>query len=473
MEISFHLPSLPIPRFTESMLQQPLKILKEISDRNRIRFEQGNETRAFKNRKEDLIQKLKNRNNINQSFEKATDVSGRERLMLSIYMDHLSLQGRQNWLPDFDDTIARSILGNDGRKWHSGRRRQVSLLFFSHFDNVAALPFLCDRLIESYSDNVFNEFEKARPWHEHRKLIFNSNGPENVASQLCNEENIQSLMSRYAIPDKGRFAEKLRQYALLNKVKKAPLGVASSVFEQIENLKDQRVSNGLLLGTAALKILIHRVINESSGKWPGEWSAWITRLGCDPRHSRSSAIMSKWWNWATENELQIAQRGANERTLYFFIDFLKNSLIDTPNSRQFDLRSKFLLSLLESDKIYRARMVLSSNAFQQLPKQLREPISVAQLRGAVDQTSMICLSCKDDLYIIEGTHNFRLRVFHRLFPIRSFWDYPSEYYQNQDLRISPNNCPVSLVHGHSGNWVFKFFNEIRNKFHIEWNDVTI
>jgi hypothetical protein len=473
MDISFHFPSLPIPRLTDAMLQQPLKILKEISDCNRIRFEGGYETKFFKNRKEELIQKLKNRNNTNQSFEKATDVSYRERLLLSIYLYHLSLQGRQNWLPDFDNTIAMSILGNDGRKWRSGRRRQASLLFFSHFDNVTALPFLCDRLIESYSDNVFNEFEKTRPWHEGRKLIFNSNGPENVASQLRNEENIQSLMSRYAIPDKGRFAEKLRQYSLLNKVKKAPLGVASSIFEQIENLKDQRVSNGLLLGAAALQILIHRVIHESRGKWPGEWSAWITRLGCDPRHSRSSAMMSKWWNWATDHELKLAQQGVTGLTLRFFIEFLKSSLANTPNAKQFALRSRFLLGLDEADKIIDARMVLNSNAFYELPSQYREPRTVAKLRGANDHTSIICLRCKDDLFIIQGTHNFRLRLFHRQFPISSFWDSPSEYYQNKALRVSPSNCPVSLVNDSSGNWVNKFFNEIREKFHIEWNDVTI
>lgn len=473
MIINFVLPDLPTPRLTEAILRGPSKTLTEISDRNRLRFKQGNETGAFRNRKDELIRQLKNRNNTVKSFDQATDVLGRERLLLSIYMDHLGQQGRQNWLPDFDNKIAKSILGDDGRSWHGGRRRQVTLLYFTHFDNIAALSFLCSRLIEAFSNTVFNETEQMWPWHEHNKLVFDPTGPENIATRLKVGEDISKLMSRFAIPNQGRFTEQLRQHILLNKIKKVAFGESLPDFTEIEKHKNERVSGNLFVGSAALKIMIQRVVQEGRGKWQGDWSNWIIRFGCDPRYGRSSAEGAKWWEWATDSEFRLAQQGVTGLTLRFFIEFLRKSLIGTPNERQFVHRSQFLLALFEADKICNARMVLNSYTLQHLPKEFRDRGTVALLKGAIDQTSMICLKCRDDVYIIEGTHNFRLRMFHRQFPIKDFWDLPCDSYQNQALRISPNKCPVSLVHGYSGSWIYKFFNELSEKFHIYWNDVDI
>lgn len=259
----------------------------------------------------------------------------------------------------------------------------------------------------------------------------------------------------------------------MNKIKKVAFGESLSDFTEIEKHKNERVSGNLFVGSAALKIMIQRVVQEGKGKWQGDWSNWITRFGCDPRNGRSSAEGAKWWEWATDSEFRLAQQGVTGLTLRFFIEFLRNSLMGTPNARQFVHRSQFLLALFEADKICDARMVLNSYTLQHLPKQYRDRRTVALLKGAIDQTSMICLKCRDDLYIIEGTHNFRLRMFHRQFPINDFWDLPCDSYQNHDLRISPHKCPVSLVHGYSGNWINKFFNELSEKFHIEWNDVDI
>jgi hypothetical protein len=164
----------------------------------------------------------------------------------------------------------------------------------------------------------------------------------------------------------------------------------------------------------------------------------------------------------------VAMQGITELTLQFFIEFLETSLEGTAREPQFASRSRFLLSLHESKKIISARLALNWKDYLRLDAKYRDPQTVAHLSATTAQTSMICLRCEDDIYIIEGTHNFGLRMFHRNFPIHGFWEQPRQTYQDSALRISPANCPVFLRHDPKGNWVKKFFRELRFKFHVEW-----
>jgi hypothetical protein len=280
-------------------------------------------------------------------------------------------------------------------------------------------------------------------------------------------------MERFGIPIDGRFAECLRQVFLLNSVRDCPLGKEIPALAEIEVLKTERASVSQVLGAAALQIMVQRVAKEGGRKWSGEWSNWITRLGCDPRHGRATAEGAKWWGWATDDELRLAQQGITGLTLRFFIEFLRRSLQGTDKEPQFALRARFLLGLFESGKIESARLALNWSAYQHLDRKYRDVWTVSHLSATTDETSMICLKCVDDIFVIEGTHSFGLRMFHRTFPIPGFWERPKQTYQDRDLRISPGECPVFLRHDQGGNWVKGFFRQLRNHFHVEWNDVRL
>lgn len=473
MPVDFSLPDLPRPRFSEVVFRGPLTAVREISRRNRARLENGNETRQFKNRKEELIRRLQRRGTTGESFDRATAVLGRERLLLTLYQEYFGREDGRNWLPAFDDRIARSLLEDTGASWHSGRRRQVTLLFFTHFDRLDALSFICNRLIEAHSSAENGGTEQARRWREQRKVIFNITGPEAIAKQTRVGERLPELMERFAIPSRGRFSEKLRQVVLLRAIEVAPMGEVTDAFTEIESLREERVSGDKLMGAAALEIMVKRVAVEGGRRWTGHWPRWLTRFGCDPRYGRATGESAKWWGWATDSELRLAQQGITGLTLEFFIGFLQSSLRGTEREAQFSLRSRFLLALFEAQRIQNARLVLNRSAHQQFPHQHRDPWNVALLHGRTDQTSMVCLQCTDDIYIIEGTHSFGLRMFHRRFPVDGFWEHPSRTYHDRDLRISPGDCPVFLRHSPSGSWVHKFFHELRARFHIEWHDVRM
>ena len=200
---------------------------------------------------------------------------------------------------------------------------------------------------------------------------------------------------------------------------------------------------------------------------------WIIPFGCDPRYRRAAVESTKWWGWATDSELKLARQGVTGLTLRFFIDFLKSSLKGTLKEDQFALRSSFLMALLDSGKILDSRLVLNRSAFNGLPSKYRQSLYVAQLVGSSDLTSMICLKCANDVYIIEGTHSFGLRMFHKNFPVWGFWENPGGRYNDKELRISPSQCPVFLRHDPSGKWVNNFFYQLRARFHIEWDGVHV
>ena len=469
MNLDLSLNDIALKRLLDFSLKQPMKILKEISIRNQRRSEQGHETRNFVNRKEELIKRLKLKSSSGETFEEISDIMGRQRLLLSIYISYLS-SPYSDWLPSFDMKIAKSLLGEDGRNWRLGRRLQATRLFFTHFDKIVALQFLCARLKESYSAGNAKKTNDKRIviWHEAREFLFSASGHKNIADQAKISETLPNLMKRFAIPEEGNFTEKLRQVYLLNKLDEVPLGEVNSAFSEIENLREALASSSLYMGAAALQKLVIRVKKENSGKWAGDWNRWIKRFGCDPRYGRKNAEGAKWWGWATDSELRIARRGITELNLQFFINFLKNSLEGTSKESHFERRAWFLMELFDSGKIDSARLVLNKSDYRTLDPKYLDPQSVAILERTTDKTSMICLRCIDNIFIIEGTYSFGLRVFHREFPIKNFWEEPKDSYMDSSLRVRPRNCHVYIRHDKGGSWVWKFFHELSWKFHLEW-----
>lgn len=469
MNLDLQFKDLPALRIDAIQLAGVIQTMRAITARNIAKATPGKEPGPLKDRKEKMKRRLMERDQ-SVTFEQATDEVGRERILLSLYLEY-SARPDADWLDKFDKNIASSVLGLDGREWHVGRRRQATQLFFTHFDQLpsSGLTQLCELLVDAYDSMESEENGQVAHWQHHRIAVFSPTGHQDVANLAEPNETLLLLMERYAIPSEGRFAERLRQVFLLNAVRNGPLGTEIAVLAEIEALKTERASVSQLMGAAALQIMVQRVAREGGRKWSEEWSHWITRLGCDPRHGRATAEGTKWWGWATDDELRLAQQGVTGLTLKFFIRYLDG----TVNTAQWENRSKFLIALFDAGKIDTARLVLNWATYDRLDQKYRDIFSVAHLSQTSDQTSMICLKCVDDIFIIEGTHNFGLRMFHRTFPIPHFWERPKRSYQDRELRISPAACPLFLPHDQSGYWVGRFFRHLRTSFHVEWGDVRI
>ena len=201
------------PNISEAILKAPLKKLRKIIDEN----SEPVESQYFRNRKKELIIRLEQMKNSGENFKQATDVPGRQRLLLSIYLEYLNQSGSEDWLPVFDGFVAQSILGPSGSEWHKGRRRQVTLLFFSHFDRIGALSFLCDRLCEAYKQEDENDMDDVKKWHRFRTSIFDKNGPEKIITKAGGNVSLQSVDGKICHSYHGTFRGSTSKQCLFEK----------------------------------------------------------------------------------------------------------------------------------------------------------------------------------------------------------------------------------------------------------------
>lgn len=478
MRLDLKLPDLRLPQLSESLLRRPMKRLRQIQERNEAKWGAGGGSKIFNNRKEKLRKRLQGSINPRRELTKiqSTEV-GWQRLLLGLYVESHG----QDWLPTFDDEVATGILGTDASAWNTSRRRQATLLFFERFDTLPAVSFLAEQLRKAYGVNASAMSGVGAIWANERDSIFHPDGPQRIAKKAAPGEKWEQLRGRFGIPEKGRFSEKLRQIYLLETLQRCPLGDEPAVLQEIERCRSEPALDSLCLGAAALRILVLRVEQEGRCSWPHAWQRWIVRLGCDPGMARLSAEGATWWGWATDSQLRIAQQGVTGLTLRFFIGVLEHSLRGTEKESQFALRSRFLLALFEAGKIQDTRLCLNWAQLQRMRgamavseiEQGTYDHYIAHLSDTTDKTSMICLRCTDDIFIIEGTHTFGLRVYrgYGRFPITGFWERSRETYQDRELRVGRDFIP----HDQWGRWVEKFFDELRWKHHLEnnWRDVKI
>jgi hypothetical protein len=477
MRVDLKLPDLPTPSLGVGLLRKPLADLSKIKTRNEERWGAGAGSRIFENRKEKLRKRLQGAVSPKKELEKIqTTEVGWQRLLLSLYIE----SNGQDWLPAFDDEVASGVLGSDATAWTSSRRRQAVHLFFERFDTLPALPYLATLLCSAFDNRSTAYGASEVAWKKARKEIFQIDGPLRIAKTAKRGDALQQLMDRHGIPSKGVFSSHLRRVYLLKSLEDCRLGEEPDSLEAIEEAKDQPGIDAVTqyLGAAALRVLVERVENEGGRRWPDAWQKWIVRLGCDPRVGRVGEGV-RWWRWANDSQLRLAQQGVTGLTLKFFIEFLEKSLKGTDKEPQFALRSRFLLALFAAGKIQDTRLCLNWAQLQQMNGAMAVneiergsyQYYVAHLSDTKDKTSMICLKCVDDIFIVEGTHNFGLRVYHGRFPIDGFWERSRKIYQDRELRLGRDYIP----HDQWGRWVQKFFDELRSKHHLEnnWREVKV
>jgi hypothetical protein len=426
-------------------------------------------TRLGHNQLEDLRKRLQAWDQSSSSFDEATAVVGRERLLLQLYADSRSTP---QVLPAFDEMVALSVLGTNGAEWPSFRRFLAALLYFERHSLLPAKDYLAARLHEAYTVGPPCVAHADRVWSKHAHLLFASDAPERVAdhfgSMPCDQVlEVLGLSSQTLRNQQAQFIKSLKDSLLVRRLKLAELGGGDGILQEFFEQKQEPYGYGLLMGSKGLQILVQRVKIEAHGKWPDTWSKWIVPLGCDPRFGRGHAEVSRWWGWASDEELGLARQGITGRTLKFFIEFLQKSLAGTASADQFQPRSKFLLELFEAEKIKSARLIVNRASLQDLDSKHRDVWSVARLEKTSDNTSMVCLECIDDVYIIEGTHSFGLRAFRHDFPIMDFWQRPRSFYNDCELRIPKVKSQLFVVHYPEGTWQKKFWSWLSAQ-HLEW-----
>jgi hypothetical protein len=459
MQIDLKLVGLPRTNLADTLLRRPLFELQKIKSRNEERWGVGKGSLVFENRKDKIRKRLQKSSSPKKEVAniKATEV-GWQSIFLSLYIE----SNGQEWLPAFDDDIATDLLGSPTSSLSGSRKRKAINLFFKRFDSLPALPYLASRLRSSFINNLSDSRNSSVVWSSERNTLFQPDGHVKVAKNAHKSEASNALLERYAIPKDCVFSIRIRQVYLLEVLQRCSFGDEPNVLHEIEKDRECPAVDALPLGAAALRILVSRVESEGRRQWPEKWREWLVKLGCDPRMGRTTAEGSKWWGWATNSQLNLAVQGIIGQTLKFFFRFLDG----TVSAHQWEERRRFLEACFDSGKIIDARLALNYSCMQRLPVKMRDKWTTANLNSTTENTCIIALKCKDDVYLLEGTHNFALRAFHRTFPLRGFWERARQHYSDAELRINEQSCPVYVRH--LGDWVANFLNQLGGQFHVEW-----
>jgi EH_Signature domain len=403
-------------------------------------------------------------------FEQCTNVKRREWLLLSLYLNDLGAEESRVCLPPVDKTIIASMLGENPRELKKHLRRLATQLYFTHYgaERLPGLESLC-RILELAWRNASRENIDpiSKVWSEHADILFSLDAPDKVAERWKPGMSVQELADTFSIHQGGLFRERLMEALILSRLRKIPLAENDLELDDlVVKEKERRLHSALPLGAAAVQILISRCQNENSSTVPENWSEQIVTFACDPRIPNAE-MQQRWWRWATSTEKDVAIRALTKISLEEFIRLLEKSLIGKPQGHQFPARRDLLQRLFNRGLVIDARLVVSSGIYQGLNAKMKEILNPSWLRGNQD-TSFVCLRCKNDVYLIEGTHSFSLRGFigEDMFPIKSYWNVPSCEYLTSQFRVDESKCQIYQEH-RGRYWSWEFIQQLRQR-HIEW-----
>ncbi len=451
----------------------PLPQLADIKslDRLRTRLDErasGEQMNAdLRDRLESLRERLRT-----MPFGEATNIVGRERLLLTLYL----LDQGHGYMQPLDDGMCQELLGNGSELRKLSRLRQAAHLFFAHFDHLPGHSTLGRLLRNALArpDAESHRLVQAKCWRESRESLFTSDGPQRFVAQVRVGEKLSDAAERCGVPQPSRFLDLARQQYLFRQLEELPIGEdCPSLFQEVTAQASNQLADGEFIGVRALQILIRRCVRENAKALPPRWGERISEFACDPRLPRRSREFAKWWNWANEQERSVALSWFTGRDLEIFLTVLETSL-DGEGARMFPRRCDFLRKLFRAGKIKDARLVLTRQAFNDVTHALpgRTHGAVARMRS--EGISVVCIRC-DDFCFVEGTHSFAIQLFTEL-PIDGFWEKTDlstdgsrsiRRFDASDFRAGRIEA-VRHVDSRWQQWEGKFIDALAQCFHVAW-----
>ena len=422
---------------------------------------------------EELRVRLKRAAKTWRAFEEATAVSRREWRLIWLYMLELGNDAAKAWLRPFDETVARSVLGQDGTMWHPARRRDITQFYFTQFDRIDALPRVAELLRQSWETAASGVFdEAARKWGAEAKTLFCVDGPERLAMEWMRGESAEDLADRYFVHKNSRFRERLIQAVLLGRLKNLPFGTNDKdLFAQIEKDREAPAGKGRLLGSRAVEIMVRAAIANGGASWPEQWTSNLVCFACDPRIPNLGE-RQRWWGWADEQALRVAKDALVKRNLEKFIQYLGESLSSWDERDKFDRRKGFLLNdLLGRHRVEDAQLLIQEDSYYRLDSDDRKMPSITKMAGNIHgkKISLIILKCIGGVTVVEGTHTYGIRCFTgKATPVDWVWKRPRSCHVS-DIGLG-NDCGAEhFYQAHQGDvWIDGFYYKLNKRLPRPW-----
>jgi hypothetical protein len=459
------LKSIRAPRLDNTMLLRAVSRLGKLTE-----GKESAGTISSSSLLKDFRQRMREGLSNGKSFEECTRGRRREWLLLSLYLNDLGSEESRAWLPPLDSNVAVSILGEDPGMLKRHLLRLATQLYFTHYGRerlpcLESISLMLELAWRSASQEKFDPI--SRVWAENAQTLFAVDAPDKVAQTWKAGMSVHELADAFQIHQGGLFRERLLESLILSRLRRLPLNNNDlELNDLVVSEKERKLKTSLPLGAAAVQILVNRSQNENSSMVPENWAEQIVTYACDPRIPNNE-MQARWWGWATGSEKDVAIRALSKITLKEFIRLLESSLVGTPQSHQFVARRDLLLDFFEKGLVIDARLVIPNWLYQSLNVKVKNVLNPSWVGGG-QATSFICLRCKGEVYLIEGTHSFSLRGFigADAFPIKGYWNKGPRQYSDPHFRVHKDRCDI--YQKHQGSWVWGVMRQIRS-FVPDWD----
>jgi len=232
--------------------------------------------------------------------------------------------------------------------------------------------------------------------------------------------------------------------------------------------------NSELLGHEILRRILRKI---SSVDIHHVWVDLILDIASDPRSSKQSDKYIKWWDKIDQSLIDEFIKVLSHNDILLFLDAIQDFAEESNNSamkRMYESRKTLLKGLAIQGLIDESRLILPSSARRFIRRQ----------RKGLDQSFIVDLNARQglcaiylkvgDLCIVEGSHNFSMRLFYDLREVINLMNPSLRHLQhgtltNLDYRYERETGreSISFMHDPRGRWKRKVIKLIKQEVELD------
>jgi len=247
--------------------------------------------------------------------------------------------------------------------------------------------------------------------------VLSSKGPEKiVAFTMKNDRKLNDVIRMVGIPadQSGRYIDVCRQYYYIESLKRLEPGTDSNIFnELVQDAVVRMPYNDKWLGHEVLSIMIQKGI-DSGNDFPENWRNIILNIADDPRDKGQG--FREWWSLLPQRHIEAMQGWMAGLDLDLFLKALQNFAVssgDVALKRMFKGRAQFLRGLYAHKLIKKSKLFIGIAPERYLKAQYDEDQMPKFSRLNDPDLSVIYLKV-GNIHMVEGSHNFSLRLYKQL-----------------------------------------------------------
>jgi hypothetical protein len=336
--------------------------------------------------------------------------------------------------------ILRSL---QAAKWPFSRLTfgYLARVFLNNFDTEDryALSMLAALLMESAAAIPRKTGGDFGKWRDHRKLVFGVDGPKAVVQKaIADSADLDVVLDRIGLSThrSSSFVQSCYKHYYIRQLESIPVGSDHPVLSELTkaDVHNAIYDEGVLIGHKALEILIDR---SPTGEVSEVWQRVVLSIAGDPRIGRQAASYMRWWQILGATRAQKVIGWLSQLDLKIFLEVLESSARQSGNAdmqRMYPPRKVFMEGLLDQGLVVQSRLFLSRHASFYLRRNYSSEDVPEHAVVQAGQASIIYLELASGLHMIEGTHNFRLKIMDRLPTHATLMNFSKKKYTDVELR---------------------------------------